>query len=85
MPLDENVNEADFIGGYLGEPLDVEPEWVYPLLKGADLVRGPAPRPTRSVIVTQRRVGQDREAGERLRPFGRGHAHERVGLRAAAG
>jgi 4-hydroxy-3-polyprenylbenzoate decarboxylase len=23
MPLDENVNEADFIGGYLGEPLDV--------------------------------------------------------------
>ena len=23
MPLDENVNEADFIGGYLGEPIDV--------------------------------------------------------------
>ena len=23
MPLDENVNEADFIGGYLGEPVDV--------------------------------------------------------------
>src|SRR5262249_21456339 len=23
MPLDENVDEADFIGGYLGEPVDV--------------------------------------------------------------
>jgi 4-hydroxy-3-polyprenylbenzoate decarboxylase len=23
MPLDENVNEADFIGGYLGEPVEV--------------------------------------------------------------
>jgi 4-hydroxy-3-polyprenylbenzoate decarboxylase len=23
MPLDENVNEADFIGGYLGEPIEV--------------------------------------------------------------
>ena len=23
MPLDDNVNEADFIGGYLGEPVDV--------------------------------------------------------------
>jgi UbiD family decarboxylase len=23
MPLDENVNEADFVGGYLGEPVDV--------------------------------------------------------------
>jgi 4-hydroxy-3-polyprenylbenzoate decarboxylase len=23
MPLDENVNEADFLGGYLGEPIDV--------------------------------------------------------------
>jgi 4-hydroxy-3-polyprenylbenzoate decarboxylase len=23
MPLDENVNEADFVGGYLGEPVEV--------------------------------------------------------------
>src|SRR5262249_35083030 len=23
MPLDENVNEADFLGGYLGEPIEV--------------------------------------------------------------
>lgn len=25
MPLDENVNEADFIGGYQGEPVEVTP------------------------------------------------------------
>jgi 4-hydroxy-3-polyprenylbenzoate decarboxylase len=25
MPLDENINEADFLGGYLGEPVDVVP------------------------------------------------------------
>ncbi len=25
MPLDENVNEADFVGGFLGEPVDVVP------------------------------------------------------------
>jgi 4-hydroxy-3-polyprenylbenzoate decarboxylase len=25
MPLDENVNEADFLGGYLGEPVEVVP------------------------------------------------------------
>lgn len=43
----------------LGESLDVEPEWIYPLLKGADLLRSPTARPTRAVIVTQRRVGDD--------------------------
>lgn len=61
-----------------GELLDVEPEWVYPLLKGADLVRGPAPRPNRSVIVTQRRVGQDtrglEQAAPRLWTYLEGHA-----------
>ena len=62
----------------LGEALDVESGWVYPLLKGADLVRGPAPRPTRSVIVTQRRVGQDtrglEQAAPRLWTYLEGHA-----------
>ncbi|AGA25217.1 hypothetical protein Sinac_0809 [Singulisphaera acidiphila DSM 18658] len=52
----------------LGESLDIEPEWVYPLLKGADLVRGPALRPTRSVIVTQRRVGDDTRGLEQAAP-----------------
>ena len=42
-----------------GEPVDVESEFVYPLLKGADLKRPPAGRPRRAVIVTQRRIGED--------------------------
>jgi hypothetical protein len=58
--------------------VDVESSSVYPLLKGADLVRGPSPRPTRSVIVTQRRVGQDtrwlEQAAPRLWTYLEGHA-----------
>jgi hypothetical protein len=42
----------------LGAPVDVEAESVYPLLKGADLL-GPPGAPVRSVIVTQRRIGED--------------------------
>lgn len=43
----------------LGEAVDVEPEFVFPLLKGTDLSR-PAPvEPRRAVIVTQRSVGHD--------------------------
>ncbi|HEY2154533.1 MAG TPA: class I SAM-dependent methyltransferase [Isosphaeraceae bacterium] len=41
----------------LGEAVDVEPDRLYPLLKGADLAR--STRPARSVIVTQRRLGED--------------------------
>ncbi|SIO45683.1 hypothetical protein SAMN05444166_4886 [Singulisphaera sp. GP187] len=61
-----------------GETLNVESDWVYPLLKGADLVRGPVSRPTRAVIVTQRRVGQDtrglEQAAPRLWAYLAGHA-----------
>ena len=42
-----------------GEPIDIEPEAVFPLLKGADLSR---PRPivaTRHVIVTQRTMSDE--------------------------
>jgi hypothetical protein len=47
-----------------GAVVDVEPAYVYPLLKGADLARpaGAAPTgapPRRAVIVTQTRIGQD--------------------------
>ena len=41
-----------------GEPVDVEPGHVFPLLKGRDLSR-PSPEPGRSVVLTQRRVGDD--------------------------
>ncbi len=42
-----------------GQPVDVESEFVYPLIKGADLKRPPAGRPRRAVLVTQQRIGDD--------------------------
>ena len=42
-----------------GETVDVESEFVYPLIKGADLRRLPADRPRRAVLVTQRKIGED--------------------------
>lgn len=65
--------EADPVAGSLrnklGEPVDVEPGWTYPLLKGADLLR-PTPADTRrrSVIVTQRRLGDDTTRLQRQAP-----------------
>lgn len=50
----------------LGERVEVEPEWVYPLRKGGDLAR--ARRPARAVLVTQRRLGQDTRPLEREAP-----------------
>src|SRR5262249_45721069 len=41
-----------------GEVVEVEDERIYPLLKGTDLARS-SPRPTRGVIVTQPRLGED--------------------------
>lgn len=42
-----------------GEPVDVEPEYVFPLLKGTDLSRPSPVAPGRRVVVTQRLVGED--------------------------
>ncbi len=44
-----------------GEILDVEPEFVYPLIKGGDLKRN-APDSERAVLVTQERIGADTTA-----------------------
>jgi hypothetical protein len=58
-------------GGYrnkLGEVVDVEEEFVYPLLKGTDLAGSRTFRALRSVIVTQRRLGDDTSELERLAP-----------------
>jgi hypothetical protein len=56
-----------------GAVVDVEPGYVYPLLKGADLARpaGAAPtgaQPRRAVIVTQTRIGQDTRPLEQAAP-----------------
>jgi hypothetical protein len=45
----------------VGEPVDVEPGQVFPLLKGTDLAGADRPAPKRSVLVTQRRPGDDTE------------------------
>jgi hypothetical protein len=43
----------------LGEVLDVEPGFVYPLVKGCDLVRDHAASTERAVLVIQQRIGED--------------------------
>jgi hypothetical protein len=57
-----------------GAAVDVEPAFLYPLLKGTDLARSESesepysPRPRRAVIVTQTRIGQDTRALEQAAP-----------------
>ncbi len=51
-----------------GQTVDVEAEFVYPLLKGADLKRPRADRPSRAVLVTQQRIGDDTTWLAELRP-----------------
>ncbi len=43
----------------LEEEVDVEPDYVYPLLKGSEVFRQEDPTPKRSLIVTQRSLGED--------------------------
>jgi hypothetical protein len=49
----------DSIQNKRGELLDIEAEYIYPLLKSTDLFRQARISPRLSVIVTQRRVGED--------------------------
>ncbi len=53
----EQVNHA-FRNG-LGELWDLEPTYVYPMLKGSDLAKGDAPRPSRWMLIPQRTIGED--------------------------
>jgi len=50
------------IGGYRnksGEVVDIEPEYIYPLLKSSDIYQSALKSPRLSVIVTQQRIGQE--------------------------
>jgi hypothetical protein len=62
----------------LGQEVEVEPEFVYPLLKGNDLRKPAADRPRRALIVTQQRIGQPTSALEQTAPelwnYLQGHA-----------
>lgn len=51
----------------LGEAVSLEPDYVYPLLKCTDLSKGIA-QPTRFVLVTQKRVGEDTNVIARRAP-----------------
>ena len=60
--------EAGLLRNKLGEVVDVEEEFVYPLLKGTDLAGPKNARPRRSVLVTQTRLGQDTRSLAREAP-----------------
>ncbi len=52
----------------LGEFIDVEPEFVFPLLKGTDLAEDRSGRPNYHVIVTQSRLGDETRTLEAAAP-----------------
>jgi hypothetical protein len=52
-----------------GEAVDVEPDHVFPLLKGTDLAGSKRSRPRRSVLVTQHRLGDDTRDLEHRAPM----------------
>jgi len=43
----------------MAEPVDIEDDYLFPMVKSADLARGPVSRPHRRMLVTQRFVGED--------------------------
>jgi hypothetical protein len=51
-----------------GEPLELEREAVFPMLKASDLGNGKVPAPTRWMIVPQRTTGEDTSRLSRLAP-----------------
>jgi hypothetical protein len=55
--MELKADEEGKLCNALSETVDVEEDWVYPLLKGSDVNAGR--RPARSVIVTQRALGDE--------------------------
>jgi len=64
----ELVAVADGLRTRSGEPLDLEREAVYPMLKASDLGNGKVPAPTRWMIVPQRTTGEDTSRLARIAP-----------------
>ena len=68
-PVMEIVHEEDGdLRNKLGEPVNVEPDYLFPLLKATDLAGPKRPRLRRSVIVTQRTLGEDTRGLEARAP-----------------
>ena len=57
--MELTLGEGAILRNGRGEIADVEGDHVYPLLKGSDLAGVAQARPRRSLIVTQRRLGED--------------------------
>lgn len=65
----ELIRSGDRFWNRLGEQVEVEPEFLYPLVKGSDLHRGTRPHESgKVVIVTQRRLGEDTKQLEHVAP-----------------
>lgn len=51
--------EGELLKNKLGEQVDVEPDYVFPLIKGSELFRGDFSKARRQLIVPQRKIGED--------------------------
>lgn len=52
----------------LGESVNLESDYLYPMLKSSDIAKGSEPRPSRLMLVPQRFVGEDTNLIERRAP-----------------
>lgn len=63
----KRVGSGELVNGF-GEEVNVEPVYLYPLLKSSDVAAGRTEIPSRAVVVTQRGVGEDTGALEHVAP-----------------
>jgi len=56
--MEFHEDSGEYRNGF-GELVHLEPDYIYPMLKGADVAKGSVQRPKRWMLVTQRGVGQD--------------------------
>ncbi len=59
--------EQDLVNG-LGEAVDIEPDFLFPLLKGSDLANGQVEATTRCVLMTQQFVSESTEGIQKKAP-----------------
>lgn len=79
--------QGEFMVNGMGERVDVESEYLYPMLKSSELAHGRTANPTRQMLVTQRSVGQETDQIRTRAPktWGYLHSHaEALGRRASS-
>ncbi len=64
----ELKNQDDILVNGLGEEMDIEPAYVYPLLKGSDIANNRIKSTSRFVIVTQKTVGEPTNTIKHIAP-----------------